>query len=169
MINWRERLEAAKAAGVFGTIPTADIARFSGLQLMHRIIDGTYPPPSIGAALDFVLKEAEEGRVVFIGWPSAAHLNPMGTVHGGWAATIMDSALACAVHTTCQPGEASTTVEFKVNLVRPILPGMGELTCEGRVVHRGRTLAVSEATLRGPDGKTLAFGTETCNIIQMPA
>ena len=92
----------------------------------------------------------------------------MGTVHGGWAATIMDSALACAVHTTCAPGEASTTVEFKVNLVRPVLPGMGELTCEGRVVHRGRNLAVSEATLRGPDGKTLAFGTETCSILRMP-
>ncbi|MCB1382010.1 MAG: PaaI family thioesterase [Notoacmeibacter sp.] len=135
---------------------------------MRRIMDGTYLPPSIGGALDFVITEAEEGRVVFTGWPSDAHLNPIGTVHGGWAATIMDSALACAVHTTCQPGEASTTVEFKVNLVRPILPGMGELTCEGRVVHRGRTLAVSEATLRGPDGKTLAFGTETCNILQMP-
>lgn len=168
MSPWREKLDEAKRTGVYGTIPMADIARYSGLELMHRIMDGTYKPPSIGGALDFVLTEAEEGRVIFTGWPSEAHLNPMGTVHGGWAATIMDSALACAVHTTCLPGEASTTVEFKVNLVRPILPGMGELTCEGRVVHRGRTLAVSEATLRGPDGKTLAFGTETCNILRMP-
>ena len=168
MSTWRARLEAAKQTGQFGTIPLGDLARYSGLQLMQRIIDGTYPPPSIGGALDFVLTEAEEGRVIFTGWPSDAHLNPMGTVHGGWAATIMDSALACAVHTTCAPGEASTIVEFKVNLVRPVLPGMGELTCEGRVVHRGRNLAVLEATLRGPDGKTLAFGTETCSILRMP-
>ncbi|MFP1631507.1 PaaI family thioesterase [Zhengella sp. ZM62] len=168
MSGWRERLDEARRKREYGTIPLADIARYSGLDLMRRMIEGTYPPPSIGGALDFVLTEAEEGRVVFTGWPSEAHLNPMGTVHGGWAATIMDSALACAVHTTCAPGEASTTVEFKVNLVRPVLPGMGELTCEGRVVHRGRNLAVSEATLRGPDGKTLAFGTETCSILRMP-
>ena len=168
MSEWRERLETAQRTGAYGTIPLADLSRFTGLELMQRLIDGTYPPPAIGGALDFVLKEAEEGRVTFIGWPSGKHLNPMGTVHGGWAATIMDSALACAVHTTCAPGEASTTVEFKVNLVRPVLPDMGELTCEGRVVHRGRNLAVAEATLRGPDGKTLAFGTETCSILRMP-
>ena len=76
----------------------------------------------------------------------------------------MDSALGCAVHTTMEIGEAYTTAEFKVNLLRPITPGTGEVVCESRVVHRGRTLAVSEATLKDKAGKLLAFGTETCSI-----
>ena len=167
MSGWRERLEEAKAGKKFGTIPPADIARYTGLELMRRIMDGTYLPPSIGGALDFVITEAEEGRVVFTGWPSDAHLNPIGTVHGGWAATIMDSALACAVHTTCQPGEASTTVEFKVNLVRPMFETTGEVVCEGRVIHMGRTIATSEATLKNAEGKLIAHGTETCAIFPL--
>ena len=101
---------------------------------------------------------------MFRGLPGERHLNPLGGVHGGWAATIMDSALACAVQTMLQKGEAYTTAEFKVNLTRPLMPGMGEVVCEGRVVHRGRTLAVSEATLKDRNGKLLAFGTETCSI-----
>ena len=85
-------------------------------------------------------------------------------MHGGWAATLLDSALGCAVHSTLDKGEAYTTVEFKVNLTRPITPKTGEVVCEGRVIHKGRTLAVSEATLKDKDGKLLAFGTETCSI-----
>ena len=92
------------------------------------------------------------------------HLNPLGGVHGGWAATIIILALGCAVQTTLAIGEAYTTAEFKVNLIRPITPRTGEVVCEGRVVHRGRTLAVSEATLKDDSGKLLAFGTETCSI-----
>lgn len=104
---------------------------------------------------------------MFRGLPGERHLNPLGGVHGGWAATIMDSSLACSVHTTMQQGEAYTTAEFKVNLTRPILPGTGEVVCEGRIVHRGRTLAVSEATLKDRNGKLLAFGTETCAMFPM--
>jgi uncharacterized protein (TIGR00369 family) len=96
--------------------------------------------------------------------PGERHLNPLGGVHGGWAATLLDSALGCAVHSTLQKGEAYTTAEFKVNLMRPITPNTGEVVCEGRVVHRGRTLAVSEATLKDGNGKLLALGTETCSI-----
>ena len=91
-------------------------------------------------------------------------MNPLGSVHGGWAATVMDSALGCAVQTTLKAGEAYSTAEFKVNLTRPIMPGIGEVVCEGRLVHRGRTLAVSEATLKDANGRLLAFGTETCAI-----
>ncbi|TKD44681.1 MAG: PaaI family thioesterase, partial [Mesorhizobium sp.] len=87
-----------------------------------------------------------------------------GGVHGGWAATLLDSALACSVQTLLDKGEAYTKAEFKVNLTRPITPTTGEVVCEGRVVHKGRTLAVSEATLKDADGKLLAFGTETCSI-----
>lgn len=147
-----------------GTIPHEDLALYSGLELLQRIIDQKYPAPPIAGQLSFALTEVEAGRAVFRGRPNEKHLNPLGSVHGGWAATLMDSALACAVQTLLEKGEGYTTVEFKVNLTRPILPKTGEVVCEGRVVHKGRTLAVSEATLKDKDGKLLAFGTETCTI-----
>lgn len=147
-----------------GTIPHADLAHFTGLELLQRIVDGYYPAAPIGARLNYGLTEVTEGRAVFRGLPGEAHLNPLGTVHGGWAATLLDSALACAVQTLLVKGEAYTTVEFKVNLTRPITPNTGEVICEGRVIHKGRTTAVSEATLKDAAGKLLAFGTETCSI-----
>lgn len=147
-----------------GTIPHEDLAQYTGLELLQRIVDRRYPAPSINARLNFALTEVSEGRAVFRGLPSERHLNPLGGVHGGWAATILDSALACAVQTLLERGEAYTTAEFKVNLTRPITPKTGEVVCEGRVVHKGKTLAVSEATLKDANGKLLAFGTETCSI-----
>jgi len=147
-----------------GTIPREDVALYSGLELLQRIIDGHYPAPPIGERLNFGLTEVSEGRAVFRGLPGERHLNPLGSVHGGWAGTIMDSSLACAVQTLLAKGEAYTTVEFKVNLTRPITSRTGEVVCEGRVVSKGRTIAVSEATLKDKDGKLLAFGTETCTI-----
>jgi len=147
-----------------GTIPHDDVLVYSGLQLLQRMIDGKYPAPPIAAVMNFALSEVSEGRAVFHGLPGAHHLNPLGSIHGGWAATLLDSALGCAVQTTLHKGEAYTTVEFKVNLTRPISPRTGEVVCEGRVVHRGKTLAVSEATLKDRNGKLLALGTETCSI-----
>lgn len=147
-----------------GTVPLEAAARDGGLKVMLDLLAGVYPAPPMAATLKFGLSEVEEGRVVFRGLPSVEHLNPLGTVHGGWAATIMDSALGCAVMTTLKPGEAYATVEFKVNLVRPLLPGMGEVFCEGKIVHRGRTLATSEAWLKDKNGKLLAHGTETSAI-----
>jgi uncharacterized protein (TIGR00369 family) len=147
-----------------GTIPHEDIEKYSGLELLQRIIDGKYPVPPISFQLNFALTEVSEGRAVFRGMPSERHLNPLGTVHGGWAATLLDSSLACAVQTLLAKGEAYTTAEFKVNLTRPITPKTGEVICEGKVIHKGRTLAVSEATLKDQNGKLLAFGTETCSI-----
>ena len=147
-----------------GTIPHDDLEKFTGLELLQRIVDGDYPAPSIGARLNFASPEVSEGRAVFRGMPGERHLNPLGGVHGGWAATILDSALACSVQTMLKKGEAYTTAEFKVNLVRPITPRTGLVECEGLVVHKGRTLAVSEARLKDKDGRLLAFGTETCSI-----
>lgn len=150
-----------------GVVPREDIATQSGLELLSRMIAGEYPAPSIGARMNFGLTEVSEGRAVFRGLPGERHLNPLGTVHGGWAATILDSALGCAVHTTMAVGEAYTTAEFKVNLIRPIVPGMGEVECIGTVIHRGRTTAVSEARLVDGRGRLLAFGTETCSIFPL--
>lgn len=147
-----------------GTVPHEDLAKYSGRELLQRIIDGLYPAPPIGKRLNFGLSEVGEGIAVFRGLPGARHLNPLGSVHGGWAAAILDSSLACAVQTLLEVGEAYTTAEFKVNLIRPITTRTGEVVCEGKVIHKGKTLAVSEATLKDRDGKLLAFGTETCSI-----
>ena len=147
-----------------GTVPLDVVARDGGLKAMQDLLSGVHPAPPMSHTLSFSLSEVEEGRVVFKGLPSVAHLNPLGTIHGGWTATIMDSALACAVMTMLKPGEGYTTVEFKVNLVRPLLADMGEVSCEGKVIHRGRTIATSEAWLRDKNGKLLAHGTETCAI-----
>lgn len=147
-----------------GVVPLDLVAREGGLSVMQGIFEGRLPGAAMAKTLNFWLSKVEEGVIAFTGVPNEDHLNPLGTIHGGWAATIMDSALACAVMTTLAPGEGYTTVEFKLNLTRPILPGMGELVCEGKVVHRGRTIATSEAYLRDSAGKLLAHGTETCAI-----
>lgn len=150
-----------------GVIPHEDIARLSGMDILQRVIDGDYPAPSIAERMNFALVEISEGRAVFRGLPGERHLNPLGGVHGGWAAAIMDSALGCCVHTLMEPGEAYSTAEMKINYTRPITPRTGLVTCEGKVVHRGRTLAVSEARLTDAAGKLLAFGTETCSIFPL--
>ena len=155
------------APGGFGTIALDEVARVGGLAALRGTIDGTYPAPPIARVMRFWLREADPERVVFSGSPTEAFLNPLGGLHGGWTATIMDSALACAVMTTLEPGEGYTTVEFKVNLTRPVRPDGGEVRCEGRVVTRGRGIATSEATLTDAEGKVLAHGTETCAIFPM--
>ncbi|MET2827657.1 PaaI family thioesterase [Mesorhizobium shangrilense] len=147
-----------------GTIPHRDILQYTGIELLQRIIDNQYPAPPISFQLNFAITEVSQGRAVFRGMPNERHLNPLGGVHGGWAATLLDSALGCSVQTLLEKGEAYATAEFKVNLTRPITPGTGEVVCEGKVIHKGRTLAVSEATLKDASGKLLAFGTETCSI-----
>lgn len=153
--------------GGIGTLPLADLAKSSGLDVLQAMLRGEYPAPPMAKTLSFALHEVEPNRVVFKGVPAQEHLNPLGGIHGGWVATLMDSALACCVMTTLKPGEAYTTVEFKVNLVRPLSPDTGPVFCEGKLVHRGRTLATSEAFLRDANGKLLAHGTETCAIFPL--
>jgi uncharacterized protein (TIGR00369 family) len=112
---------------------------------------------------------AEEGRVVFEGEPTESFFNPLGTIHGGWTSAILDSAMACAVHSTLNAGQGYTTVEMKLNFVRPILPNTGKVTCEGVLIHRGGTLATSEGKLFDAKGRLLAHGTETCMIFSAAA
>ena len=115
--------------------------------------------------LDFVPVEVERGRMVFQGTPKPDYYNPIGSVHGGFAATLLDSALGCAVHSTLLKGERYTTVEMKVNYLRPIFPGKpGRLICEGKAINRGRTLALSEARLVDLEGRLYAHASETCMI-----
>ena len=147
-----------------GVLDPTVVSGLTGLEIMERMIEGRLPKPPIGLAMNFDLVSAGTGRAVFAGTAESRFLNPYGTVHGGYVATLLDSAMTCAVQTTAATGFGVTTVEFKLNLTRPILPDMGELACEGRIVHRGRTIATSEAYLRDSSGKLLAHGTETCAI-----
>lgn len=149
----------------YASLDPAVFDEMSGLAALQAMIHGELPAPTIARALNFALVKAENGVAVFEGEATAEHLNPAGMVHGGWAATLLDSALGCAVHTTLVRGERYTTVEMKVSYLRPIVAGKtGRLICEGRVVNRGRTLALSEARLVDAAGKLYAHGTETCMI-----
>jgi len=152
----------------FGVSDYSVMSTMSGLVFMQQIASGELPAPPISKVMGLKLVEVEEGRVLFTGQPDSELLNPIGTVHGGFAATILDSALACCVQTKCATGSASTTIEFKVNFIRPIKPDNGRVFCEGRVLHFGRTIATSEAKLVDQNGKLLAHGTETCAIFKLP-
>ena len=137
----------------------------SGLAFMEAILDGTLPAPPISEGLTYRLHEVSDGRVSFRGAPGFAHTNPMGTVHGGWYGTLLDSAMACAVMTKVPKGSVYTTLEYKVNIVRS-LPVGTEILCEGLVSHAGRTTGVANGELRGAeDGKLYATGSTTCIIL----
>lgn len=135
-----------------------------GVSFLHGMMEGRHPGAPFADAMDFDLAEVEEGRVVFVGKPSPRFFNPLGTIHGGWTATILDSAMACAVHATLKAGEGYTTLEMKLNYIRPVMPGNGPVRCEGRLIHRGGSVATSEGRLVDSHGKLLAHGTETCMI-----
>lgn len=141
---------------------------FSGLERLQYALARGHHVPIIGRTLNFRLIEVSEGRAVFAGTPVEAVLNNAGTAHGGWMAAIMDSALACAMHTALGPDETATTAEFKVNLVRPVLIDTGEVVCESRLISRERRLGVSDCTLKDRAGTLYAHGTETCLIMAKP-
>jgi uncharacterized protein (TIGR00369 family) len=136
----------------------------SGLELWRAIAAGELPPPPVARLLGFDdITTVEEGRVVFSMAPAEEHLNPLGTVHGGVLTTLLDSAMGCAVHTTLAPGALFTTLELKVNFLRPALAGGATLLADGRVVHRGATVALAEAQITDAEtGKLLAHATSTC-------
>lgn len=143
-------------------------ASMTGLQLMQALLRGEFAPPSISKTLDFLLIEVGEGRCAFQGAPGPAFLNPMGGIHGGWYATLLDSALGCAVHTLMPAGRAYTTAELNVNLVRALGNKAPRVRAQGQVLHCGRQLATAEARLVGPDGTLYAHATTTCLVFDLP-
>jgi uncharacterized protein (TIGR00369 family) len=150
----------------FGLATAEEVAGRTGLEFLQAMIDGTLPSPTMARSLGFRLVEVEEGRAVFEGEPGPGLLNPLGSVHGGLALTLIDSAAGCAVHTTLPAGIGYTTVETKVNFTRPIAPDGGTVRCEGRIVSRGRRIATAEARLVDAGGKLLAHGSSTLMILQ---
>ena len=147
-----------------GVVPLETLLSYDGLGFLNAIISGALPQPPIAQTLGFRLTLAEKDRAVFEGTPAFAHYNPIGTVHAGFAATLLDSAGACAVQTTLAKGETYTTLEIKINLVRPLTKETGPVSAEGRVLHRGRSVATSEGYLRDRAGKLYAHATTTCMI-----
>jgi len=151
-----------------GVARPEQIAGKTGLEMMQAMLRGEIPYPPIARTLDFLILEAGLGRAVFQGTPGVDHLNPMGSVHGGWFATLLDSALGCAVHTMMPPGRGYTTAELGVNLVKAITPKVQRVRAEGKVIHCGRQLATAEARLIGPDGTLYAHATTTCLVFELP-
>jgi uncharacterized protein (TIGR00369 family) len=153
----------------YGLVSPAEIANRTGLSFLTGMISGEFPQPPICGTLGFHLAEAKEGYACFEGLPERRHYNPIGTVHGGFAATLLDSALGCAIFSTLQKGEAWTTLELKLNMVRPISEDTGPVRAEGRIIHRGRTIATSDGTLKDRAGKLYAHATTTCMIFPAKA
>jgi len=150
-----------------GVTPLEKVKHLSGLAFMQGILDGRFPPPPIAAALRFELVELDHGRAVFEGMPEFAFYNPIGVVHGGYAATLLDSCMGCAVHASLAPGQAYTTLEFKINFVRAITERTGRVRAEGRVIHPGKRAATAEGQLYDPAGKLLAHATTTCLVFSV--
>ena len=149
---------------VTGVVPMDQIMARSGLEFLTDMVEGKLPQAPMCATLGFHLAEASDGYARFDGVPEFRHYNPIGTVHGGFAATLLDSALGCAIFTTLAKGDAWTTLELKLNLVRPINKDTGTVRAEGRIIHRGRTVATAEGTVKDKAGKLYAHATTTCMV-----
>jgi uncharacterized protein (TIGR00369 family) len=146
----------------------ATLREMDGLALLRAIRDGDLPPPPIATLLEFQIVEIEEGRVVFAATPDGRVYNPLGTVHGGYVCTLLDSCMGCAVHSTLKAGQGYTSVELKVNFVRPLSEATGEVRAEGKVLSAGRQIATAEGRLVDARGRLLAHGTTTCLLFPLP-
>ena len=141
-----------------------DVAGRTGLEIFEAMLRGDLPPPPIAKTLAFTLAEAGFGRAVFQGQPLFDHYNPLGSVHGGWIATLLDSAVGCAVHTTLPLGKGYTTLELKVNFVKAVTDRVPRVRAIGQVIHAGARTATAEGRLVGADGTLFAHATTTCLI-----
>lgn len=140
--------------------------KMSGMEYLQAMLDGKIPRPPISQTLNFALTEIGEGRATFIGEPAEYHYNPIGSVHGGLAATLLDSALGCAIQTLLPAGDWYTTLELHVNFIRPLTAQTGRVFCYGEAIHTGRTIGTAQARLVDEAGKLYAHGTATCAIFR---
>lgn len=166
--QWRER-EAQVRARISGKdiVPPALLAQRSGVELMRGILDGTLPAPPIAHSLDFALVEVDAGRAVFQGAAQFNFYNPIGSVHGGWIATLLDSCVGCAVHSALPAGKGYTTLELKVNYVRALTKDSGLVRAEGKVIHLGGRVATAEGRLVDAGGRLYAHCTTTCLVLDL--
>jgi uncharacterized protein (TIGR00369 family) len=145
------------------------VAGRSGIEMFQAMLAGEIPVAPFAQTLSCALVEIEPGKATFQGRPQFAHYNPMGTVHGGWMSTLLDSALGCAVHSKLPAGKAYTTLELKVNFVKALTERAQRVRAIGQVIHFGGRVATADAKLVGPDGTLYAHGSTTCLIFDLPA
>lgn len=171
VLDWEaeERAVRARLRAPDAPPPTKRMQGMSGLEVLEAISAGELPAPPMGETLDFVPMRMAPGLAVFQGRPQRRHYNPMGTVHGGWFAALLDSAVGCAVHSTLPAGKGYTTLEIKVNLIRPLSDLVPLVRAEGTVIHVGRQVGTAEGRIVGPDGKLYAHATTTCMIFDYPS
>ena len=150
----------------YGTVGADEQKQMSGLAFVQGLADGTLPLNTMARTLGYDIVEAEKGRVVVTAQPTAEHLNPAGTVHGGLAATMLDSCMGLAIQSTLDKGAGSTTLEFKISFVRPITPETGLIRAEGTVLNRGRRVGIAEGRVTDARGRLLVHGTTTCLIFE---
>ncbi len=151
----------------YGLVSPEALRTLSGLAFFEAMLAGRIPQAPIAQTLGFQLTEVHDGRIVFAGAPGPAHDNPLGTVHGGYIATLLDSAMSCAVHATLLAGQGYTTLELKVNFVRPVTVESGRLRAEGQIVHPGRRVATAAGRLVDEQDRLYAHGTATCLIFSL--
>jgi uncharacterized protein (TIGR00369 family) len=156
----------ASAEKTYGTVSPERRQEMTGLAFVKGLTDGTLPLNTLARTLGYDVVEAERGRVVIAADPGESHLNPAGTVHGGFSATLLDSCMGLAVQSTLEKGVAQTTLEFKISLVRPITPQTGPIRAEGVVLNCGRRVGTAEGRIVDGKGRLLAHGTTTCLIFQ---
>ncbi len=152
------------ATKTYGTIDPERLKAMSGLEFVQGLVSGALPLNTMARTLGYDVVEAESGRVVLTLDPTGAHLNPWGTVHGGLTATLLDSCMGLAIQSMLEKGSGSTTLEFKISLVRAITPGTGRISAEGKVLNCGRRVGTAEGRLTDAQGRLLAHGTTTCLI-----
>ena len=153
-------------ARAYGTISADQQKAMSGLEFVQGLASGVLPLNTIARTLGYDVTEATNGRVVIVAEPNDSLLNPAGTVHGGFSATLLDSCMGLAVQSTLEKGMSQTTLEFKISLVRPITPETGTIKAEGVVLSRGRRIGTAEGRITDSNGRLLAHGTTTCLIFE---
>lgn len=141
------------------------VHEMTGLELLQAMALGKLPPASISKTIPMSVVKVEEGQVTFQARADDSHLNPLGGVHGGFAATVLDSVTGCAVHTMLGAGVGYGTIDLNIKMIRPV-PKDEELLAEGRVMNLSKSLGISEGTLKSKEGKLLATATATCMIVK---
>jgi uncharacterized protein (TIGR00369 family) len=151
----------------YGVVPPETAKTMSGFQLLTEIMEGRLPAPPIQQGLDFRLVQVDMGHTVFAGTPKFEHYNPLGSVHGGYTAALLDSCMACAIHSALEAGYSYATLEVKINYVRAVTTDTGEVRAEGKIINSGRRIATAEGRLFDSAGKLYAHGTTTCLILTL--
>lgn len=156
----------SRTSRTYGIVSADRQNQMTGLEFVQGLVNGTLPLNTMAETLGYDVTEVVSGRVIVTAKPNGAHLNPTGTVHGGYAATLLDTCMGLAIRSTLEKGAGSTTLEFKISLQRPITPETGLVTAEGLVLSRGRRIGTAEGRITDAQGRLLAHGTTTCLIFE---